>query len=143
MSFWIVLLFTCLAAAVSGTLYVVFHARKLGIVKKISQKNRLLGVLASLCPIALCLLFSFVNFYGAVVAILHLVLVWILCDIFAFIIRKLRRKERSERYITGYVAMALTAAVLCYAVQAFFSFSVCIVAPMFWVVLALAAQSNS
>lgn len=30
-----------------------------------------------------------------------------------------------------------SAAVLCYAVQAFFSFSVCIVAPMFWVVLAL------
>ena len=30
-----------------------------------------------------------------------------------------------------------SAAVLCYAVQAFFSFSVCIVAPMFWVILAL------
>ena len=30
-----------------------------------------------------------------------------------------------------------TAAVLCYAVQAFFSFSICIVAPMFWVLLAL------
>ena len=30
-----------------------------------------------------------------------------------------------------------SAAVLCYAVQAFFSFSVCIVAPMFWVLLGL------
>ena len=30
-----------------------------------------------------------------------------------------------------------SAAVLCYAVQALFSFSVCLVAPMFWVVLAL------
>ena len=30
-----------------------------------------------------------------------------------------------------------SAAVLCYAVQAFFSFSVCLVAPMFWVVLGL------
>lgn len=30
-----------------------------------------------------------------------------------------------------------SAAVLCYAVQAFFSFSVCIVAPMFWVILGL------
>ena len=30
-----------------------------------------------------------------------------------------------------------SAAVLCYAVQAFFSFSVCIVAPMFWMLLAL------
>lgn len=30
-----------------------------------------------------------------------------------------------------------SAAVLCYAVQAFFSFSVCLVAPMFWVLLGL------
>ena len=30
-----------------------------------------------------------------------------------------------------------SAAVLCYAVQAFFSFSVCLVAPMFWIVLGI------
>ena len=30
-----------------------------------------------------------------------------------------------------------SAAVLCYAVQAFFAFSVCIVAPMFWILIAL------
>jgi len=36
-----------------------------------------------------------------------------------------------------------SAAVLCYAVQAFFSFSVCLVAPMFWVVLALSFTSDS
>ena len=35
-----------------------------------------------------------------------------------------------------------SAAVLCYAVQAFFSFSVCIVAPMFWVVLGLSFSSD-
>ena len=43
-----------------------------------------------------------------------------------------RRKEGWFPLLTPY-----SAAVLCYAVQAFFSFSVCIVAPMFWVVLAL------
>ena len=37
-----------------------------------------------------------------------------------------------------------SAAVLCYAVQAFFSFSVCIVAPIFWVVLGLSfTESDS
>ena len=35
-----------------------------------------------------------------------------------------------------------SAAVLCYAVQAFFSFSVCLVAPMFWVVLGLSFQPS-
>ena len=34
------------------------------------------------------------------------------------------------------------AAVLCYAVQAFFSFSVCLVAPMFWVVAGMCAAEK-
>lgn len=33
-----------------------------------------------------------------------------------------------------------SAAVLCYAVQAFFSFSVCLVAPMFWILLGVSFQ---
>ena len=35
-----------------------------------------------------------------------------------------------------------SAAILCYAVQAFFSFSVCIVSPMFWIVLALSFREQ-
>lgn len=35
-----------------------------------------------------------------------------------------------------------SAAVLCYAVQAFFAFSVCIVAPMFWVILGLSLNEQ-
>ena len=35
-----------------------------------------------------------------------------------------------------------SAAVLCYAVQAFFAFSVCIVAPMFWILLALSFKEQ-
>ncbi len=49
----------------------------------------------------------------------------------------LRRREGGFPLLTP-----CSAAVLCYAVQAFFSFSVCIVAPMFWVILALAAQKQ-
>ena len=36
-----------------------------------------------------------------------------------------------------------SAAVLCYAVQAFFAFSVCIVAPMFWVILGLSLNEQN
>ena len=36
-----------------------------------------------------------------------------------------------------------SAAVLCYMVQAFFSFSVCIVAPMFWVILAMSFRNDT
>ena len=36
-----------------------------------------------------------------------------------------------------------SAAILCYAVQAFFSFSVCIISPMFWIVLALSFSEQT
>ena len=36
-----------------------------------------------------------------------------------------------------------SAAVLCYAAQAFFSFSVCLVAPMFWVILGMAFRPDA
>ena len=35
-----------------------------------------------------------------------------------------------------------SAAVLCYAVQALFSFSVCLVAPLFWVLLGLSFRER-
>ena len=35
-----------------------------------------------------------------------------------------------------------SAAVLCYAVQAFFSFPVCLVAPMFWMLLGMSFRSD-
>ena len=41
------------------------------------------------------------------------------------------------------VLTPFSAAVLCYMVQAFFSFSVCIVAPMFWAVLGIAWSKRS
>ena len=43
--------------------------------------------------------------------------------------------RRRERMLP--VLSPCSAAVLCYAVQAFFSFSVCLVAPVFWILLAL------
>ena len=49
----------------------------------------------------------------------------------------MRKREVLFPVLTPY-----SAAVLCYAVQAFFSFSVCLVAPMFWVLLGAAFRSD-
>ena len=48
-----------------------------------------------------------------------------------------RRRERCCPLLSP-----CSAAVFCYAVQAFFSFSVCLVAPMFWVVLGLSFRED-
>ena len=47
--------------------------------------------------------------------------------------------RRREAFLP--LLMPYTASVLCYAVQAFFSFSVCLVAPMFWVLLGMSWQN--
>ena len=49
----------------------------------------------------------------------------------------MRRREAFLPVLTPW-----SAAVLCYAVQAFFSFSVCLIAPMFWVLLGTAFRSG-
>ena len=59
-------------------------------------------------------------------------LLFILLIVFAVF----RRREASLPLLTP-----CSAAVLCYAVQAFFSFSVCLVAPMFWVLLGMSWQN--
>ena len=48
-----------------------------------------------------------------------------------------RRRDRFLPLLTPW-----TAPVLCYAVQAFFSFSVCLVAPLFWVVLGASFRAS-
>lgn len=49
----------------------------------------------------------------------------------------LRRRDRLLPLLTP-----CSAAVLCYIVQAFFSFSVCIVAPMFWILLGMSFREQ-
>ena len=49
----------------------------------------------------------------------------------------MRRREAGLPVLTPY-----SAAVLCYAVQAFFSFPVCLVAPMFWCLLGMSFRSD-
>lgn len=110
--FWIGLLTVCLAVAGAGIVYIMRHALRMGFVRKIYDKNKPLGILTSFFPIVLCLPFLLVGWAAFIVALLHLAVIWMLCDLVGFIIRKLRHKEKRERYITGFAAIAMTAAVL-------------------------------
>lgn len=49
-----------------------------------------------------------------------------------------RRVSRLGRGMPGY-SLALLAGLMCYAVQGFFSFSICLVSPMFWAMLGMLA----
>jgi len=60
------------------------------------------------------------------------------CFILLIVLALWRRREGLLPLLTP-----CSAAALCYAVQAFFSFSVCIIAPMFWVVLGICHSAGS
>lgn len=114
MSLWITLFVFVIVLTVLGIVFLISRARRFGFVKKIIEKNRALGLVVSLFPIAGCLVFRVINTWAAIIVLLHLMIIWALCDLTAFIIRKIRKKERPERYITGAVAIGLTVVYMSY-----------------------------
>lgn len=86
---------------------IAFRIRKFKFIQCINPKN------APLITIALVLLIFFsiwtklVNIYTVTVIILHLAVIWLICDFVAFIIKKLR-KEDFKRYYAGGFAILLT-----------------------------------
>ena len=51
-------------------------------------------------------------------------------------------RPRTAGFRSGSLLTPCAAAVLCYAVQAFFAFSVCLVAPVFWVIAGICAAEK-
>ena len=109
---WILLLIFLAGASLAGTLYLMNRAKRFGFAKKISEKNKVLGWIVSAWPLVICLPFLIVNIYAFVIAYVNLIIIWGACDLVGYIIRRVRKKERRSRYITGYIALGLTACYL-------------------------------
>ena len=114
MSLWLGLFAAVIVLSVLGLFFLISRARRFAFVRRLTEKNKALGMLVSLFPIAGCLLFRLVNTWAVIIVLLHLVVIWALCDLAAFIIRKIRKREPSERYITGLVAIGVTGVYLSY-----------------------------
>ncbi len=111
---WILLLSSLTAISVCGAIYLMRRAQRFGFARKAYEKNKALGWLASAWPIVVCLPFLLVNVFAFIVAFVHFILIWGLCDLIGFMIRKVRGRERRKSYITGYIALGLTVCYLGY-----------------------------
>lgn len=100
--------------AVLAALFLMSRALRFGFPKRIYEKNKALGILASTWPVLICLPFLFINLIAFVIAFIHLFLFWCLVDGVAFVFRKLRGRERAARYINGFIAIGLTFVYLSY-----------------------------
>ena len=111
MSFWFIVLSLLGLMGLASLVYLVTRFRKFSFMQKLAEKHKALSWLCAAAMVSLFFLFGLINVYAVVVVLLHLAIIWIICDIFAAIVAK-RRVKRSERYIAGAVALILSAAYL-------------------------------
>ena len=111
MSFWIILLSALALLGLASVFYLVTRFRRFRFMRVLAVRHNGLAWFLSAAAVGLFFLFGLINVYAVVIAILHLAVIWILCDLAAFIIGKIRKKK-SERYIAGTVALIITAVYL-------------------------------
>ena len=108
MSFWIIVLSLLALMGLVSLVYLVTRFRKFSFMRKLAEKHKLLSWLCAIAMVALFFLFGLINVYAVVVVLLHLAIIWIICDIVAAIVSK-RRSKKPERYIPGVAALIITA----------------------------------
>ena len=110
MSMWRIIIGLMLSAFVGGLIYISFRAARFKTAERVSRGRRWLarllcfGMFAALTA----LMWIVWNMMNAVVCMIHLILFWLLCDLAAFIVSKIRH-IRPKRYRSGAAAIILCA----------------------------------
>ncbi len=104
------MLFPILAAMLvgGGYIYLVTRMNRLPILKNMAKENKTVSWVLSPLLVSLPWLFAFINVTAAVVAFLHLLVIWILCDLVGLVIRLIRKKGKDGPYLAGYFAILIT-----------------------------------
>ena len=110
---WAFIFGTVLIVGIISVFYLVSRVRRFPPFRGLAEKHKLLSWLAAALPVAAlaagcCIL---INVFSMLVVMLHLMFIWIICDLIAFIIRKITKKERGFP-LEGIAAILITAAVL-------------------------------
>ncbi len=103
-----------LITAVAGIAYLVTRFHRFNIFQRLSGHGRFISWSAAAAPVVVInLLIGFmINVYSALVVTLHLIVIWMLCDLVALIIRKIRKKPFRYNY-QGAAAMIVTVLYMC------------------------------
>ena len=93
--------------AAAGAVYLISRFRRFELMKRISGGRRALSWLLAAIPVAAIAGFAFINVITMTVVYLHLILIWILCDLIGFLARKASGKN-PRRYYQGAAALIIT-----------------------------------
>lgn len=111
MRLWFLLLIFVGVLGLGAFVYLVTRVRRFSFMRALSKKHKALSWLLAVASAGLLFLFAFINVYSVVIVVLHLALIWLLCDLAAWIVRRIRRTE-PKRYFAGAIAILLTAIYL-------------------------------
>ena len=108
---WILLLACAAALGLGALFYLVTRVRRFSFMRKLAKEHKALSWLLAFALVGLLFLFACINLVSVVIVVLHLALIWFLCDLAAWIVRRIRRTE-PKRYLAGAIAILLTASYL-------------------------------
>ena len=113
MSFWIILALLLLVLSLLGIVFLVTRFHRFAVMQRLAEKHRALSWLLSVLPVVGLAAGSYFlfNLFSMFVIMLHLVIIWLVCELTAKIVRAATKKE-PRRYDAGGAALLLTAAVL-------------------------------
>ncbi|MBP5267307.1 MAG: metallophosphoesterase, partial [Ruminococcus sp.] len=94
---WVILFAAAGIGALLALIYLVTRFHKFGFMQKLSENRKWLSWGLSALPVAGLVIVTVINLYIGIIITLHLALIWALCDLVTFILRK-RRHSWSSRY---------------------------------------------
>ena len=97
----------------AGFIYLTRRISAFGFIKKLSKDKKVLkyAISAGLIVLTGGIIWLIWDWINAIICLLHLVIFWLLCDLFVFIGKKISKKQASK-CLAGFIAVPLTVVYL-------------------------------
>lgn len=113
MFLWLMIAILVAVCSVAGFIYLTRRISAFGFIKKLSKDKKVLkyAISAGLIVLTGGIIWLIWDWINAIICLLHLVIFWLLCDLFVFIGKKISKKQASK-CLAGFIAVVLTVVYL-------------------------------
>ena len=108
---WRIFFIFIIAMAVAGVVYLVTRFHRFSPLQRLAKEHRALSWLLAAVPVALLACFARINVTAMAVVLMHVMLIWLICDLAAWAIGRARGR-RVNRDWQGIAALAIAALYL-------------------------------
>ena len=108
---WRIFSILMIVIAATGVIYLITCFHRFSPVQRIARRSRILSGLLAAVPVALISSFILINVTAMAVVLLHVIVIWLLCDLIAWCIGR-ARKRKLNRDWQGIAALLIAAVYL-------------------------------